>query len=103
MPFNYETQMLPENGIVKLVVHENGIIDVTHGNLTTSIKYYKQILTGTETLELKLSEKIYLNRNDDNYIRIGSLYLVDGMLKTTQTTYHGDLGVIPNHYIVFVR
>ena len=50
-----------------------------------------------------MSDKIYLKRDDDNFIRFGDLYLVDGMLKVTQTTYHGNFGTIPNHYIVFVR
>lgn len=108
LPFNYDTENLAENGKVKIVLHENGTLDVTFENRTQKIRYTLKSYDGNNNYNIKLKDGIYLVREQfedktkNTYIIIKEFNFNDGCLTAVQTISYLPYGkIIQNHYISF--
>ncbi len=97
LPFNYDTEILPQSGNIKIIIHKNYTIDVIYGNRTVKSNC---VIKGTE---ITPSTKILIKINEVKTINVGYLYLINGELRVQTTTYSGKYGKIPNHYIAFTK
>lgn len=102
LPFSYDIEHFSENGKLKIIPHENGTIDIFNEQNKRTIKYTKRELE-KNSFKLVLESSIFIDINEDKKIKIKELYINDGDLRTTQTTFVFDGGSIKNHYIAFVK
>lgn len=103
LPFSYDREQLPENGKVKIILYENQTMDIVFEDSKQTIGFDMKITEGTNNYVLYLDSPIYIKRNDNKYIVVKKLLLIDGALSVPSTEYTTQYGVIVNHYIEFVK